>query len=184
MAAKTTMFQRGKLNPALVLTACLAFAVTSFAYADTYRWIDANGVVNYSEKKPHGIDAENITTPRDSRRIRLAKRGLTPATAAPVTPTASQSRSAPQSNAQPNLNPTQQDILQGLQANEAQRQQQMAKIRQDNCDRSKRVLANLTAREHIRVRSESGAERVLPEDERQAKISSAHRGIAENCSAT
>ena len=88
-----------------------------------------------------------------------------------------------QSGAQAPLNEDQQKMLRALEAAEQQRLEQVAKIRQDNCDRSRRVLANLSAKSRIRLRGEDGTERVLGEDERQERIAAAQRGVATNCDA-
>ena len=75
------------------------------------------------------------------------------------------------------------NLMSDLEAAEQVRQEQIAKIRQDNCDRSRRVLNNLTAKTRIRVRNEDGSERALGEDERLERIAAAERGIADNCGA-
>ena len=150
----------------------LCGAIASTSYADTYRWVDANGIVNFAEQKPRGVPADSITkissSGEDSQRA---------SSAAPV------ADANPGNASQPGLSQSQQELLDGLQQTEADRQAQISKIRDDNCERSRRVLANLTAKERIRVRSETGIERVLPEDERQQRIADAQRGVAENCSA-
>ena len=79
------------------------------------------------------------------------------------------------------MNEDQQEMLRELQTAEADRQEQVARIRQDNCDRSRRVLNNLTAKDRVRVRDDNGIERSLPEDERQQRIADAQRGIVEFC---
>jgi hypothetical protein len=154
----------------LVLTSVLPMT----SQADTYRWVDDNGIVNYAERKPRGVPDERI--------VRVASENKRGSTTRPSTPS-SNAGLTPQTQDQPELNPQQQDMLRGLQQAEVDRQAQVAQIKQDNCERSRRVLANLTAKDRIRVRSETGIERVLPEDERQEKIAAAQRGIVENCGA-
>ncbi len=144
--------------------------------ADTYRWVDDNGVVNYAERKPRGVP--------DSRITRVASVTTRAGTSSSRAPSSSPAPSfTPQTQDQVELTGEQQEMLRGLQQAEVDRQAQVAQIKRDNCERSRRVLANLTAKDRIRVRSETGIERVLPEEERQAKIAAAQRGIAENCSA-
>lgn len=159
------------------LALCVVAAVFATpAAADTYRWVDENGVVNYSERKPHGVDAELISMSASS------KPATAPISAAPATAPAY--ASSTQSGGQPgqeNLSPEQQQMLAELQQNEADRQQQVEKIRQDNCERSRRVLQNLTSRGRIRINQEDGAQRVMPEEERQQRIGDAQQGIAANC---
>ncbi len=144
--------------------------------ADTYRWVDDNGVVNYAERKPRGVP--------DSRITRVASVTTRAGTSSSRAPSSSPAPSfTPQTQNQVELTGDQQEMLRGLQQAEVDRQAQVAQIKRDNCERSRRVLANLTAKDRIRVRSETGIERVLPEEERQEKIAAAQRGIVENCNA-
>ena len=80
-----------------------------------------------------------------------------------------------------NLSGEQQSMLNDLQASEAQRQEQVARIRIDNCARSRRVLNNLSSSGRVRVVGEDGSQAILPENERSERISQAQRGIATNC---
>jgi hypothetical protein len=160
----------------LVLTS----TVPMTSQADTYRWVDENGIVNYAERKPRGVPDDRIVrVASESKRGRQSDRS---STSSPSTPTSNPGITA-QTQDQAELNPQQQDMLRGLQQAEVDRQAQVAQIKQDNCERARRVLDNLTAKDRIRVRSETGIERVLPEDERQEKIAAAQRGIVENCGA-
>jgi hypothetical protein len=173
------MINLPRLFAFLVGCSSMALMATS-GHADTYRWVDDNGVVNYSERVPRGIPAERVTKVAESSAKHQAARASTATgtkSTAPL-PGASTSQSAQQP-----LNEDQQNLLEGLQAAEQQRQEQIAKIRQDNCERSRRVLNNLSVRSRIRVRAEDGTERVLNEEERQERIADAQRGIAENCEA-
>ena len=43
------------------------------------------------------------------------------------------------------------------------------------------LLDRLSANSRIRVRDDSGEERVMGEDERQDRIAEAQQGVAENC---
>ena len=164
-----------KLAAKLGLLMC---ALTGTAFADTYRWVDANGVVNYAEQMPRGVPAEQVTkiaSTSGSRASSANSRTTTSAQPAPV------NRAPALPSSQPELNEDQQEMLRELQSAEADRQEQVARIKQDNCDRSRRVLNNLTAKDRIRVRDNDGTERTLPEDERQQRIADAQRGIVEFC---
>jgi len=155
-------------------TVILSALVSIPSAADTYRWVDDNGVVNYAERKPRGVPDSRIT-----RVAGMTTRGGASSSPAPAsTPTPG---FRPQTQDEVELSSDQQEMLRGLQQAESDRQAQVAQIKQDNCERSRRVLANLTAKDRIRVRSETGIERVLPEEERQEKIAAAQRGIVENC---
>ncbi|MEM7078160.1 MAG: DUF4124 domain-containing protein [Pseudomonadota bacterium] len=143
--------------------------VAVHAEEEMFRWVDANGVINYSERKPRGVPESAIT--------RIADRAPRPSTS-PVaqTPIAAQSPV----DTRP-LNPEQQQMLDRLQTAESARQETVAQIRKDNCERSQRVLENLTSRGRVRVAAEDGSQRVMAEEERQARIAEAQRGIATNC---
>jgi hypothetical protein len=162
-------------------TACALSALVAISgHADTYRWIDDNGVVNYAERVPRDVPAERVTKVAEGKQKREAtsERASTP-------PEESDNNASPgalRTSQQP-LNENQQNLLNGLQAAEQARQEQIAKLRQDNCDRSRRVLNNLSINSRIRVRADDGSERVLDEDERQERIAAAQRGVAANCEA-
>ncbi len=145
-----------------LLICCLPFLTA----ADIYRWVDANGVVNYTQQKPKGVDAELVSGAHDTGAV------------AAQTP---QAVSQPESAAQPALNDEQQSLLRDLQAAEEARQQEVARVREDNCTRARSVLTRLTAKGRIRVRDDDGEYRIMNEEERQSRISEANQGIAMNC---
>jgi hypothetical protein len=154
--------------------ACLLLlALPLLVGADIYRWVDENGVVNYSQRQPEGVRAERVSAITGER--------VTPAatTATPPSP-------APAAGAQTGdqLTEAQQQMLADLQAAEQARQAEVARIRQANCEQARDLLDRLTARGRIRVRGDDGVERVLPEEERQQRIEEAQRGIVVNCSDT
>lgn len=149
--------------------ALLALCVPMLAAGDVYRWVGPDGVVNYTQMKPQGVQAEKVRTP-----------GARPTTAGdaraePVPQPAGESADASQ------LSPKQQAMLEDLQSAEAARKQEVARIREANCERSRRVLDRLSANARIRVRDDAGEERTMGEDERQDRIAEAQRGVAENC---
>ena len=155
---------------------CTTFAIPGFA--DTYRWVDDNGVVNYAERKPRGIPAERVTVIEgDSASLSVASQQPSPA------PARNYSTSTAPTSGMPALDDRQQDMMAELQQNEATRQEQVAKIRKDNCERSRRVLDNLSVNNRIRVRGDDGNERVITEPERQQRIAEAQQGIVANCDA-
>jgi hypothetical protein len=79
------------------------------------------------------------------------------------------------------LNEEQQRKLDELKALHAQEEQQVADIKRANCEKSKGVLERLKQSERIRVREDTGSERIIGEDERQRRIEEAQQGIASNC---
>ena len=151
------------------------------AEADTYRWVDSNGVVNYSEHMPRGVPESQVQRISSARsRGGSTTRALTASTG----PRQPQIQAISELNVESvDLSDNQQEMLTELEAQEMARQAQVAKIRRENCDLSRRVLANLTAKDRIRVTGADGTERALPEDERQERIGQAQRGVATNCDA-
>ena len=164
----------GLLIPGATLILTAALNAGSTHAEEIYRWVDADGVVNYTQQKPRDVTAEALTTQRGApTRVRS-----TPASTA-----ASSSASSPASAADSErpMSDAQQRMLEELQAKERARQQEVAEIREQNCSKSRQVLSNLSAKERIRVRGDNGQERIMPEDERQRRISEAQQGIVDNC---
>lgn len=152
----------------------LAFAALLLAFTgsvdhsradEMYRWVDKNGVLNYSQIKPEGVKAEKVVT-----------RGT-------LTSIKSETAPPPASEAgnQPKLTEEQQRKLDELKALSAQEEQQVAEIKRAKCEKSQKLLERLKLKEHVRIRENDGSERTLGEDERQQKIQNAELGIATNC---
>ena len=149
-----------------IVTALIAtLGIIGSVQAEVYRWVDENGVVNFSQHKPEGRTARAVD-PRASK---------------PASRSAADPVSTVEEPSEQDLSEDQQQMLSELKAREAERQAQLAEIRRDNCERSRSVLQRLTATARIRVRGEDGEERVLPHEELQARISEAQEGIATNC---
>jgi hypothetical protein len=129
-----------------------------------YRWTDENGVVSYSQIKPQGIDATRIELQGSGTMVERSPEPM-PDLEAPAV----------------ELSPQQKAHLERLEALERARQEEIARIRQSNCERAEQTLAQLQSGPRIRVRETSGAERVMPEDEQRHRIAEAQRAIAEHC---
>ncbi len=142
------------------------------ANAATYRWVDDNGVVNYSERKPRGVPEERIT---------LVSASTSSRTAASAAATPAPAPASPDTGSNNDLTEDQQEMLSRLQTAEQERQQAIAQIKQDNCEKSRKALADLTAKDRIRINLPDGTQRILGEDERQEFISQAQNGIVRNC---
>lgn len=149
------------------IAALFALCIPMLMGADiVYRWIDENGVVNYTQQLPRGVKAQRITTRLGGPSV-IADVGEITETGEPRA-----------------LSDQQQAMLEELKAAELARQQEVAKIRQANCKQSRAVLTNLSLTARIRVRDSSGSERVMGEDERQRRIDEAQQGIVINCNAS
>ena len=166
-----------RLASGLLASSLLAalFVTTSFfsspAQAATYRWVDANGVVNYSQRKPRNVPEDQITT--------VGNTGTSAIVSSDADSTPAPASSTPPAN--DDLTDEQQVMLKRLQEAEAQRQAAVREIKQDNCQKSRRALEDLTAKERIRINLDDGSQRILGEDERQEFIAQAQQGIVRNC---
>ena len=145
------------IGPFLLLALCLPLLMGT----EIYRWVDANGVVNYTQIKPRGVAAQQVQTRSGGPAVVAEGPG-----AVPAAPTDEQ-QSVP--NAQ--------DQDQGEQA----RKQQVAQIKQENCSMARNILARLTARNRVRETDVNGVTRVIPEEDRQARIKEAQDAIVDNC---
>ena len=134
---------------------------------EIYRWVDDHGLVNYTQLKPHGTEVETITTKSGGAQV-IAQQPPEPA------PVVSPATGQP-------LDAEQRKMLEGLQAAERARQDEVAKIKEHNCQQSRNVLARLSIKNRIRVKDENGDFRIMGEDERQKRIAEAHEGIALYC---
>lgn len=143
-----------------------SFTVTPAIAADYYTWVDENGVTNYGERNPPGYNAEFVT--RYQRfGIPTQPRDETPE------PVASNSFAASGiSSVDPDeLVAEQRDALRA----------KIASARASNCEIGKRNLAQLEAYRRIRVSDDNGENRLLTQDEKQAKADEAREVIRENC---
>ena len=140
--------------------------------AELYRWVDENGVVNYSERPPEGVEIE-----KPDRRRRASSD--TPELPAGVASTDAQSDLT---SGTTELTEEQQTMLDGLRQAESERQDEIARIRVSNCSQARSTLERLQVNARVRVR-DGDNERVMGEDERQQRIGDAQQGVAVNCDA-
>lgn len=147
------------IGPFCLLTLCLPLLLG----AEVYRWVDKDGVVNYTQVKPRGVEAEQLQT-RSSGPINASDAGSQPAATATPGPTEAQQR-----------------LRRELEQDEQARLQDMAQIKQENCTQARGTLDKLTIRNRVTETDESGERRVLPEEERQARIKQAQDAIVDNC---
>ncbi len=132
--------------------------------AEIYRYVDANGVVNYVQQLPYGVTGERVQTVA----------GASTVTEPAVAP-------APQP-VEPVLDAGQQAMLDDLKKADQARRDEIARIRDANCTRSREVLERLSVHGRIKVTDPDGQVRAMPEDERESRIAEAQQGIVTNCS--
>ena len=158
--------RRLRLHGVLTLTIC-AFCASAHA-EEVYQWLDENGIVNYGKLPPEGVDATLIRT-NVAGGTRVIDDG------APARPARQPGADGPE------LSPDQQKMLDSLKRKEADRQDEIARIKAANCTRARDVLEKLTQPGRLRVTGANGETRVLPEAERAQRITEAQEGIAANC---
>jgi hypothetical protein len=152
------------LGLSLTIAAVLTLSSATAIADEIYRWVDENGVVNFTQQKPRDTEAEAIAT--DTPRVFSDSK--------PAAVASSAATDEP-------LSAEQEEMLEGLQAAERARQDEIAKIKADNCQQSRDVLARLTLKNRIRVKGPDGEYTIMPEDERQERISKAQENIALYC---
>ena len=141
--------------------------VPALGGAEIYRWVDDAGVVNYTQRSPEGVAAEQIVTSSGA-----------PTIVAPI------KVEAKVEDPNAHLSAEQKEMMKRLQATEDARQDEIARIKESNCTRAQGVLGKLNANGRIRVRDASGNETAMPEEERQSRIGEAQRDVVSNCEAT
>lgn len=157
---------------ALVIIIC--FAGSAHAAEDGYyTWVDEKGVRNYSELDPKNQNATFVT--RATPRFGYQKQPE------PGPEQTIQQRNPPTGSSAGTTTPG--DDSQ-MQAERDQVQQAIAKVKQSNCEVGRRNLAKLEAYARIRVMENDGTERVLSDEEKQAKIDSAKKTISDNCTSS
>lgn len=157
---------------ATVLTAGLACAGAAGA-ADVYRWVDENGVVNYSQTAPDNArgTVERVRT-ASGRGTRSLAPAPSPARAgAPATPAN-------------DLTAEQQALKEQLEADEREQLARIARERADACRKNRDLLNELTTYARIRVTDADGTMRILPEEERRARIKDVQARVVEYCTST
>ena len=131
-----------------------------------YTWVDEDGVTNFSQRIPRGVDADFVS---ESRAFGIKK---------PMSQEDDQPGSATDSE-------TDQASGDDVEMDEERQavKDEIVRIRASNCDIGKRNLAKLQAYARIRVRSDDGGERVLADEEKQRRIRTAQKTIKDNCGA-
>jgi len=155
----------------LVIGTFCVTAVSATAEEEYYTWIDENGVTNYAERNPEGVQATFVSRNQAFGR-RAADEGRPSSQTAQTAQTASPS-------AQNDTRSVDPDALVDEQA--AIMAAEVAAIKRENCKIGKNNLAQLKAFSRIRVSDDQGQNRILTEDEKEARSDKARQTIRENC---
>jgi hypothetical protein len=152
---------RNSLSRAILPIALSISGITALE-AGAYRWVDENGVTIYSQTPPPGqVETETIAPP-------------------PPPP-------ADPNETWENLNRQWQEMQDREDARmdrkeQATKDQERQEARATNCEAARHNLKGLAeGRFRIRIKEPDGGYRVLPAEERQAKIEKAQEMIRENC---
>lgn len=136
--------------------------VVQSAAGPIYRWVDDNGVVQYSDTPPTDQKAGTVTVPSQD---------AAPAPAAPPTPAPTPAK-APAGAADDDT-PTLSDAQQA----------EVARIRAENCKRARSNLAYLQSNPPNRLLNtdDTGTVYRMTEEEHSERMRTARRVIGENC---
>lgn len=154
---------------ATVTTLTLALA----AQADgIYRWVDENGVVHFGSQPPQSEkQVEVVRKPKSERYRQWESEQM--ATQASVEGEAEAAEKAADNPAEAAPNNQDAEVKQLTKAEMA--------VRAQRCRLARTNLESLTSHNRVREIGTDGKQRVLPEEERQARIARARSIIAENC---
>ena len=152
-----------KLLLPLFLVSYLSSDAVNAAEDAYYTWIDENGVTNFAAKDPKEYESTYVKGAREYGQLNRPK-------AAETSPEETPASSKQEADPEIEIQEERKDI-----------KDQIAKIRASNCEIGKRNLAKLEAYARIRIREDDGTERVITEEEKQARTTKAHKTITENC---
>ena len=155
----------------LVIGTFCVTAVSATAEEEYYTWIDENGVTNYAERNPEGVQATFV-----SRNQAFGRRAADERRPSSQTAQTAQTASPSAQNDTRSVDP---DALVDEQA--AIMAAEVAAIKRENCKIGKNNLAQLKAFSRIRVSDDQGQNRILTEDEKEARSDKARQTIRENC---
>lgn len=155
------LIRTGTRFSAMIVALATSAAIAQTHSGEIYTWTDDKGTVNFSERKPEGVDATLV--------------GISPPPqASPATSPYATVEDTPSPGAQARIE---------RQAREAQAAE-TASIRQQleaSCDQANVQIVGLESRPNALIREDDGSTRRMDDDERLAKIDELKDYVAENC---
>jgi len=144
-----------------LLLGAMLIAVSLSAHAAFYKWVDANGVTQYSQSPPPSGHYQEMRSPSPP------PAGDTNAEQQKVeaSPPTQGSASARAAAAPP----------------DAKRQAKQAMEQERYCQRARQNLATLENHARLRYKSEDGSLRIMSDEEKQARITETRKMIDETC---
>lgn len=170
-ATRSTLTITFSLSVAL-LAGSIGYAPQAYAADEEYyTWVDENGVTNYAERNPEGVRATFV-----GRNQAFGRR-------AAESQDSQDNQGRPQGpDALPSSQPSEIDPDALVDENAAVLAAEVAATKSRNCEIGKSNLAQLKAFARIRVADESGNERIMTDEEKEAKANEARQIIRDNCS--
>ena len=155
---------------------------------DYYTWVDANGVTNYAQKSPQGLEARLVGRSQGADRddaIVDTRRGSRPGAQA-FSEATQQAEQADEEATQASQTDTTSEGVDPDQVIADERAAVAAKIaeqKRGNCNIGKNQLTTLEMYSRIRIKDENGEERILTEEEKASRTATARQIIRDNCTA-
>ena len=143
-----------------------------------YRWVDANGVVQFTQTAPRGIPYERVSP---SGRQQQAPSFYNPRRGSPATVAASSAAGEASDAAPQSLSADQQQRQAALQEEAQARLSEIAEARRRNCELARQQFEEFTTFARIRVADGQGGVRILSEEERAERLAEAEQAILLNC---
>ena len=153
---------------------------------DYYTWVDANGITNYAQKSPQGLDARLVGRSQEAGEddaIVDTRRGSRPGAQAFNEATQQAEQAAEQANqaSKPDTTSEGVDPDQVIADDRAAMAAKIAGQKRGNCNIGKKQLTTLEMYSRIRIKDENGEERILTEEEKASRTATARQIIRDNC---
>lgn len=150
----------------------LSFSMSCVQAAEYYTWVDENGVVNYSQKAPSGIEAEHVSQSHTFGRRRSQS---APRTAPPPIPDQT-AQTAPAESA-----PVAEGQNEEVAQMEASLTAEIQATKRQNCRQARRNLESFQSRGRVRYTGPDGEMQIMSDEDKQARINSFRQQIRDNC---
>ncbi|MFT6516717.1 MAG: hypothetical protein ACJATP_000373 [Candidatus Azotimanducaceae bacterium] len=153
---------------------------------DYYTWVDANGITNYAQQNPQGLEARLVGRSQDTDKdnaIVDTRSGSRPGAQAFNKATQQAEQAAEQATQASQIDTTSEavDPDQIIADDRAAMAAKIAEQKRDNCNIGKKQLTTLKMYNRIRIMDENGEERILTEEEKSSRTATARQIIRDNC---
>lgn len=143
----------------------IALALPSHA-AQIYKWVDENGVTHFTQYAPPNKESKAINSRQNTS----------------TSASSNESTSSPQSSIMQEYEKLEKQLKELEEAQDgSQKEQQIALVKKQNCEKGQKGLEELLRSPRIRLKQKNGEVKLLTEKERQQKIDIARQSIEKNC---